>query len=316
MPGARSTGGVKVRFVPSAAAKAASPGPYDAGRRAESRRGGRERLRCGPGLAVLFLAALAAVLPLAAQHEKDGEKKKHPFIGDPKAIEAGRKLFVAGCAACHGAEGEGGRGPNLREAVFWHPLDEDTLYKSIQKGIPGGGMPAANLPEDQAWQVVAFVRSLTAPAIENDAPGDPQSGEALFWGKAGCASCHRIRGRGGALGPDLSNAGATRPLPKLREAIVDPDADGAPGYRAATVVLRNGRTLRGVARNRTNYSLQLQDAEGELHLLSAADISEMILSKGSPMPKDFSKRLTAQEIEDIVAYLSRQSTRPVEAAKK
>jgi putative heme-binding domain-containing protein len=265
---------------------------------------------------VLIPVILAAALPLAAQHEREGEKKKHPFIGDPKAIEAGRKIFVAGCAACHGAEGEGGRGPNLREAVFWHPLDEETLYKSIQKGIPGGGMPAANLPEDQAWQVVAFVRSLTAPAIEGEAPGDVKAGEALFWGAAGCSGCHRIQGRGGALGPDLSNAGSTRPLPKLRESIVDPDADGALAYRAATVVLKNGKTLRGVARNRTNYSLQLQDAEGNLHLISMVEVSELTLSKGSPMPKDFAKKLTAKQIDDLAAYLSRQSTRPVEAAKK
>jgi putative heme-binding domain-containing protein len=259
---------------------------------------------------------LALALPLAAQHESEGRKPKHLFIGDPSAIAAGQKLFEAGCAACHGAEGQGGRGPNLRERVFWHPLDEDTLYRAIQKGIPAGGMPPANLPEDQTWQLVAFVKSLTAPAIESPPPGDPQAGEALFWGKAGCASCHRIQGRGGALGPDLSNAGANRPAGVLREAILDPDAQGAPGYRAVTLALANGRSLRGVARNRTNYSLQLQDAEGNLHLVSMSEVREMTLSKGSPMPKDFGKRLTGREIDDLVAYLSRQSTRPVEKGKK
>src|SRR6476659_2918910 len=119
---------------------------------------------------------LAAVLPLAAQHEKDGEKPKHPFIGDLAAIEAGRLLFAGGCAACHGAEGQGGRGPNLRERIYWHPVDEETLHTVIVKGIPAGGMPAAALEEDQVWQVVAFVRSLTAPAIETVVPGNPRAG--------------------------------------------------------------------------------------------------------------------------------------------
>ncbi len=260
---------------------------------------------------VLVVLCLAAVLPVAAQHEKD-EKKKHPFIGDPQAIEAGRKIFAAGCALCHGSDGQGGRGPNLRERVFWHPLDEETLYKAVQKGIPGSEMPPANLPEEQAWQVVAYVRSLTSPAIEGPLPGDPRSGEELFWGKAGCNQCHRIRGRGGMLGPDLTNIGGTRPLPQLRDAILDPDADVLPGYRAVTVVLKNGKTLRGVARNRTNYSLQLQDADGNLHLLSMAEVRELTLSKGSPMPKDFGKRLSAKEIDDLLAYLSQQSIRPVE----
>jgi len=257
----------------------------------------------------LFGLALATALALTAQHEKDGDQAKHPYIGHPERIEAGRKLFANGCGACHGADGQGGRGPNLRERVFWHPLDDKTLFTSIQKGI-GGGMPAANLPDDRVWEIVAFVRSLTAPAIESPPPGDPAAGQALFWSaKAGCANCHQVNGKGGQLGPDLSNAGATRALPQLRDAIVDPDADGAQSYRGATAVLRDGRTLQGVARNRTNYSLQLQDAQGQLHLLNVADIRELTLSKGSPMPKDYPRRLTAKEIDDLVSYLSRQSAR-------
>ena len=265
---------------------------------------------------IILAFCLAAVLPLLAQHE--GEKKdekKNPFIGDLKAIEAGRALFANGCAACHGGEGQGGRGPNLRERVYWHPVDDETLYRAVKNGIPAGGMPAANLPEDQTWQVVAFVRSLTSPAIENKAPGDPKAGEELFWGKAGCGGCHAVQGRGGRLGPDLTNIGGARALPQLQQAIVDPDAEISPGYQGAQVLLKNGKTLRGVARNRTNYSLQLQDADGSLHLLSMNDVSQITLMKTSLMPSDYSKRLGSQEIENLVAYLSRQSVRPVEQAK-
>jgi putative heme-binding domain-containing protein len=260
-------------------------------------------------VAFLFFAGL---LLLSAQHEPKEDKPKNPFIGDPKAIETGRLLFASGCAACHGNEGQGGRGPNLRERIYWHPVDEDVLYKVIRKGIPAGGMPAAALSEDQLWQVVAYVRSLTAPAIETVAPGDPAAGETVFWGKAGCSGCHAIRGKGGKLGPDLSNAGATLPLPQLRQDILDPDAGGASGYRGVSVVLSKGGTLQGVARNLTNYSLQLQDAHGDLHLLSMSEIREMTLAKGSPMPKDYAKRLTSSELEDVLAYLSRQSARPIE----
>ena len=132
----------------------------------------------------LAFLLMPVMLPLVAQHEKKAEKPKHPILGDPGAIEAGRKLFAGGCAACHGGEGQGGRGPNLRERIYWHPVDEDTLYKVIQKGIPAGGMPAAQLSEDQTWQVVAFVRSLTAPAIETVVPGDPAAGEAVVLGQS------------------------------------------------------------------------------------------------------------------------------------
>lgn len=264
-------------------------------------------------IAVLWLAVL---LPLAAQHEDNSKKPLDRMMSDPKNIEAGRVLFANGCAACHGGEGQGGRGPNLRERIYWHPVDEDVLYKVIKNGIPAGGMPAAALQEEQFWQVVAYVRSLTLPAIETAVPGDGAAGETLFWGKAGCGECHSIRGRGGKQGPDLTNAGSTRPLPQLRQDILDPDAGGVSGYRTVKVVLRTGAVLQGAARNVTNYSLSLQDNEGNLHLLAMSDIKEMTLGKGSSMPKDYRKRFTTHEIDSLLAYLSRQSARPIEAASR
>jgi hypothetical protein len=81
------------------------------------------------------------------------------------------------------------------------------------------------------------------------------------------------------------------------------------------VVLRQGTVLQGVARNVSNYSVQLQDADGNLHLLSMSDIEEITLAKGSPMPKDYGKRLTTHELDDLLAFLSRQSARPIEAKK-
>ena len=253
---------------------------------------------------------------ILAQHDIKPAQAKHPFIGDPKAIEAGRKIFISGCAACHGPDGKGGRGPNLREKVYWHPVEDQTIYDAVQKGI-GGNMPPANLPEEQAWQVVAYVRALTSPAIETPlANGDPKAGEELFWGKAACGECHRIRGRGGFLGPDLSNVAAIRPLPQIRELILDPDSNGAHDYRSADVLLKSGRRIRGVARDRTNYTVQIQDKDGNMHLISMNDVSELSIAKTSPMPGDYGKRLTKEELDNLVAFLSRQSIREVTQGKK
>ena len=260
---------------------------------------------------------MAAALSLAAQHQKDGEKPRHPFIGDAKAIAAGKAIFVSGCAACHGAEGQGGRGPSLRERVMWHPLDDDVLFSAIQKGIPSGGMPPSNLPEDQAWQIVAYVRSLTAPAIETSVAGDATAGEDLFWSKAAdCADCHRIRGRGGFTGPDLSNIASVRSVPDIRESIVEPDAMIAPGYQGVTLALKGGRQLKGVARNRTNYSIQLQDPHGSLHMISMREVAAVDVAKGSLMPKDYARRLSPADLQNVLAFLSRQSVRPVVVLKQ
>src|SRR5690242_10421471 len=77
----------------------------------------------------------------------------------------------------------------------------------------------------------------------------PQSGEALFFGKAACASCHEVNGRGGIVGPDLSNAGRLS-AEALRQKIVDPNANSNPGGRGgpSTIVARtkDGKEIRGI----------------------------------------------------------------------
>ena len=259
------------------------------------------------------LLILASVL-LFAQHEEKEKKTKHPAFGDPGAVAAGAKLFAGSCAGCHGTRGEGGRGPNLRNRGAWHTLDEDDLFQTIQKGIPGADMPATKLPDENIWQLAAFVRALAAPAIESKPPGDAAAGETLFWGQAGCGGCHRILGRGGMLGPDLSNAGALRPLDQLREAIVDPDADGFRGYRGVTAVMKDGKTISGVARDRTNYSVSILDRNGNIHLVPVTQVRDLQFSDHSPMPGDYKQRLSRQDIDNLVAFLSRQSVRPYSAS--
>ena len=263
------------------------------------------------------LIAFLACVPLIAQHGEEKDKKgKHPAFSDPQAIAAGAKLFTNSCAGCHGPRGEGGRGPNLRNRGAWHTLDEDELFQTIQKGVPGADMPATNLPDPQIWQLAAFVRALGAPAIEFKPTGDVAAGEALFWGKAECGNCHRILGRGGMSGPDLSNVGALRPVDQIRQAILDPDADGFPGYRGVTAVTKKGQTISGVARNRTNYSVLILDNKGELHLLPMTEIRDLKLSEHSPMPAYYKQRLTRQELDNVIAYLSRQSARPYTASSE
>src|SRR3954447_5676058 len=70
----------------------------------------------------------------------------------------------------------------------------------------------------------------------------PQSGEFLFFGKAGCASCHEVNGRGGIVGPDLSNAGRLS-ADALSQKIVNPGGRGMPGTMVART--KDGKEIRG-----------------------------------------------------------------------
>jgi putative heme-binding domain-containing protein len=173
-------------------------------------------------------------------------------------------------------------------------------------------MPPSPLPEPQLKQVVAFVRSLGAPAIETVVPGNPEAGRQIFFGKGGCANCHAIAGHGGFLGPDLTDAGVIRSLSQLRESLLEPNKRIAEGFEAVTVTMRDGTRLNGIAKNHDNYSIQLLDSAGKLHLIARADADKIELGARSLMPDDFARRLSEEERRDVLAFLSRQAVRPRE----
>jgi cytochrome c oxidase cbb3-type subunit III len=257
-----------------------------------------------------FLAALMLVVPLTAQHGRYLSESKNPAIGNPAAIAAGAKLYSTSCGGCHGPDGSGGRGPNLVSRALWHPLSDEAIFNAIRNGVPGADMPPTKLPDDQTWNLVAFIHALTGPASENDVPGNIDAGEQVFWGtKAGCGNCHSIRGKGGRMGPDLSNIGI-RPLAAIREAIVQPSKDlYLLGNEGITVALKNGSVIEGIARNRSNYSLQVIDSKGALHMISMTDVKALTTLEHSLMPGDYVKRLSRDELRDLLAYLARQTAR-------
>jgi putative heme-binding domain-containing protein len=185
-------------------------------------------------------------------------------------------------------------------------LPDRTLVNSIKNGLPGTSMPNFPMADEKVFQVAAFVRSLTLPAIATQVAGDPERGRQLFFGSGRCSTCHMILGRGGYPGPDLSNIGAERTVPQITESVMKPSARIADGYRSVTAVLKSGRTVQGVAKNHNNYSVQILDNAGKLHLLSRDEIATLNMPDVSMMPAVSD----ANEALDLIAFLSRQSTRP------
>jgi putative heme-binding domain-containing protein len=263
-----------------------------------------------------YVALLLILMsPLLAQHEGPQRPDVSPdppagqFFGNAEAIEQGRTLFVTVCSGCHGPNGEGGRGPNLIEGGNTRQASNRELFEWIQKGIPGTDMPPSALPDEQVWRLAAFVRNLSASAYDQRLPGDPVAGRELFFGRAGCMNCHAIRGQGGLLGPDLSDEGASRKQVQIREAIVDPNKRITDGFTPVVVKVKGGIEIAGVAKNYNNYSMQLLDKSGSLHLLPKAQLDSVVFRAKTWMPADYAQRLTAAEIDNLVSFLSRQVIR-------
>jgi len=215
---------------------------------------------------------------------------------------AGRKLFAARCASCHGADGGGGEfGPDIAEVRGLRHRDRN-VADLIKNGLPDSGMPAFQLPQQDLDALAAFVAVLRAPAFEHPPAGDAAAGESFFFGKGNCASCHLVKGRGGVLGPDLSNLGRETRLAHIEMALRDPSTLGTPGYKLVSVHLRTGQIIRSLAKNESNYDLQLQDLDGKLHFLSREEIAEEIAEPKGLMPP---VTATSAEQRDLLAFLSR-----------
>ena len=103
--------------------------------------------------------------------------------------------------------------------------------------------------------------------------------------KGACSTCHEINGRG-LLGPDLSSAGM-RKEERLRNKILDPDHRHA----SSTVIARtrDGREIRGVARNEDTYWLQIVDISGQLHTLDKHKLAQIRKEEKPLMPVDAAK---------------------------
>jgi cytochrome c oxidase cbb3-type subunit III len=83
---------------------------------------------------------------------------------DPEQIAQGKQIFMAmNCVGCH-ANGGGGMGPPLMEKTKIYGSSIENIAASIHEGRPNG-MPSFRgfLPDEQVWQVAAFVRSLSVP---------------------------------------------------------------------------------------------------------------------------------------------------------
>jgi len=97
------------------------------------------------------------------------------------AVSQGKTWFRAyNCNGCH-ASGGGDSGPPLMDDKWRYGSDPASIFTTIAAGRPNG-MPAfgKRIPEDQIWQLVAYVRSMSGQLRTDVAPS---RGDTLYPGE-------------------------------------------------------------------------------------------------------------------------------------
>jgi putative heme-binding domain-containing protein len=252
------------------------------------------------GLLPIVAAALLfdSVVALAAQQTR--------YL--PAEAEAGGRVYTSTCTGCHGPDGDGVAGINFSQGKFRRAGSDDDLVRIIVRGIPGTPMAPTGMSEGQAGTVVAYLRSMTAGG---DAPGggDAARGKTIVDGKGQCLTCHSVGVTGGHAGPALSDIGLQRRSVELMQSLVSPGVEVRPENRAVRVVLKDGKTLTGRFLNQDTFSIQLIDSTDQLRSVDKSTIRESSLLTTSAMPS-YRDRLGAQELADVVSYLSTLKGRP------
>ncbi len=220
----------------------------------------------------------------------------------PADIAQGKKLYAGRCAGCHGPFGDGGKGTNLAMAVLPRATDDRSLYQVIRYGIQDTEMPVHLMTPREIWQVASFVRTLGKVQRE-PVSGNPDHGRQLVSGKGGCLQCHTIGLDGGRMGPPLTDVGVRRGPAHLRAKLLDPSTEIPDQFRLVKLTTKTGENVSGVRLNEDTWSIQIRDFSGQIHSFWKDSLKDLSVEHKTMMPS-YSGRLSTQEVNDIVAYLS------------
>ncbi|MDR3637422.1 MAG: c-type cytochrome [Isosphaeraceae bacterium] len=144
-----------------------------------------------------------------------------------------------------------------------------------------------------------------APYRETLAGGDAQRGEKLLKEEAevSCVRCHKVRGQGGEVGPELAGVGQRHDRRCLLESIVAPNRQIAQGFETLVLATSDGQVVSGILKREDGKGLHLVLADGKMATVAKDQVEER--KRGEPaMPADLIKQLSKVELRDLIEFLA------------
>ncbi len=133
--------------------------------------------------------------------------------------------------------------------------------------------------------------------------GDATAGFGVFREIGTCSKCHKVRGEGKEVGPDLSEIGSKLSREAMYVSILDPSAAISHNFEAYSVVTAEGEMITGVLINQTDKSVTLRTSEGIDRTINQAAIDNFKKQTKSAMPQDLQRLMTVGQLVDLVEYL-------------
>ena len=228
----------------------------------------------------------------------------NPLAADPRAARVGGSLFRAQCATCHGADAKGIESidaPDLTLMYLREGVTDASVFQVIREGIPGSIMPPHTFTDTEAWTLVSYLRSAAVAGTTTRIEGDTARGLSLF--NDNCSQCHRVNGRGGSLGPDLSAITNRRTQDALVSSIRNPSASIGRRYKPVTLVLLNNEAIQGTIKSEDAFSIQIMDSNQILRGFRKSSLREVIYEDVSLMPTFPVSVFSDRDINDLLSFL-------------
>ena len=157
----------------------------------------------------------------------------------------------------------------------------------------------------QNWKLTDFDKDSLAASLNGR---NPEMGARLSK-EATCLGCHKVKGQGGAVGPELTDVlkrWKGDHLGVLRE-VLEPSYKIDPKYAVRIVIDIDGKTTSGIVTAEDKKSVSILDnpEAPKPVVIQKDDIEEMILSPTSMMPKALLDKFSKDEILEILAYITK-----------
>jgi putative membrane-bound dehydrogenase-like protein len=180
--------------------------------------------------------------------------------------------------------------------------DHQILHREAERALRLAGIrPATAEARPPAADIAAWKATLRAP-------GDAAAGRRLFFSPVGprCSVCHKYGGRGGNVGPDLTQIGRSASRDKIITSILQPSQEIAPDYQAWTLVDRDGKTYTGLRLPKAgdNGQEDYADETGKVFTLISSAIEDRHVSSTSIMPDNLQSTLSTDDLRDLVTFLA------------
>ena len=188
------------------------------------------------------------------------------------------------------------------------PTGPDFSALSLDLSFAEGESPATLNPMDPARTTLPWVPVGRAESVAEAAPpdlegGDPVLGKAVFEGATGkCSACHKVRGNGAVVGPDLSGLVGRGRLEVYRD-IADPSARIHPDFVSYTIARKDGTIVVGTLKSLGADSIVVTNSEAKATTIRRDVIEEIRPSATSIMPVGLVGALGEKNLRDLIAYL-------------